>query len=196
MLYFNNLHVYLHLWKAGLLWPACWTPCASLATHVSWKLTGKSVQDWYLFPYNIDIFECLFFCNIQLNLSDFPYLLTERKLKKKKKKKNRLAVLFSQSSKRAITDQIFSELEEMLSILLGFRKHMRYVARMRAWTVENEAQPRHWEIEKIRFWKTSEQKWLTLCLICLFYVLFIQCWERMGWGRGKTLIWRGCASEN
>ena len=149
MLYFNNLHVYLHLWKAGLLWPACWTPCASLATQVSWKLTGKGVQDWYLFPYKHRPIRMSFFCNIQLNLSGFPYLWTKRKLEKerKKKKKNRFAVLFSRSSKRAITDQIFSELEEIwLSILLGFRKHVRYVACLHAWTVEKEAQPRHWEI--------------------------------------------------
>ena len=33
---------------------------------------------------------------------------------------------------RAITDQIFSGLKKMLSILLGFRKHVRYVACMRA----------------------------------------------------------------
>ena len=137
----------------------------------------------------------VFFLQHTTEFIRFSLPLNQKKTKKKKKK-NRPAVLFSRSSKRAITDQIFSELEEMLSILLGFRKHVRYVACARAWTVEKEAQPRHWEIEKIRFWKTSEQKWLTLCLICLFYVLFIQCWERMGWGRGKTLIWRGCASEN
>ena len=152
MLYFNNLHVYLHLWKAGLLWPACWTPCASLAIHVSWKLTGKSVQDWYLFPYKHRHIRMSFFWQYTTEFIKFSSSLNQKKTGKRKKEKknnqNRFAVLFSRSSKRAITDQIFSELEEMLSILLGFRKHVRYVACMRAWTVEKEAhdQPRHWEI--------------------------------------------------
>ena len=165
MLYFNNLHVYLHLWKAGLLWPACWTPCASLATHVSWKLTGKGVQDWYLFPYKHRHIRMSFFFAIynwiyQIFLTSEPK--ENWKKKERKKEKNRFAVLFSRSSKRAITDQIFSELEEIwLSILLGFRKHVRYVACMRAWTVEKKAQPRHWEI----VWKKKEKISLNFCLL-------------------------------
>ena len=116
------------------------------------------------------------FYNIQLNLSDFPHLLT-------KKKKNSFVVLFSRSSKRAIADQIFSGLEKILSIL-GFREHVRYVACMRArkLSLDNE---KLFEKKKRKyvlifvFWKTSKQKWLTLCQICLFYSLFTHCGGRM-----------------
>ena len=48
------------------------------------------------------------FYNVQLNLSDFPYLLT--------KKKKQVCRLVQSGSKRAITDQIFSGLVKMLSI--------------------------------------------------------------------------------
>ena len=88
----------------------------------------------------------------------------------------------SRSSKRAITDQIFPG----IAFFLVFRKHLRYVACLRAWTVAKEGQPRQrvWKLKKnvliFAFWKTSKRIWLTLCLICLFYSLFIQCGGRMG----------------
>ena len=76
-----------------------------------------------LFRTNIDIFEC-FFLQYTTEFIRFSSPLNQ--------KKNSFVVLFSRSSKRAIADQIFSGLEKILSILLGFRKHVRYVACMRA----------------------------------------------------------------
>ena len=76
-----------------------------------------------LFRTNIDIFEC-FFLQYTTEFIRFSSPLNQ--------KKNSFEVLFSRSSKRAIADQIFSGLEKILSILLGFRKHVRYVACMRA----------------------------------------------------------------
>ena len=106
-------------------------PCYTCKLKIT--SNGKECSRQVPFSVQTSTYSNVFFCNIQLNLSDFPYLLTKRNKKQKTKKtKNRFAVLFSRSSKRAITDQILSELEEMLSILLGFRKHVRYVACMRA----------------------------------------------------------------
>ena len=97
---------------------------------------------------------------------------------------------YLRSSKRAITDEI----SPGIAFFLVFRKHVRYVARLRAWTVAKESQPRQlvWKFQKrnvliFAFWKTSKQKWLTLCLICLFYSLFIQCGG--GWGRTPISIY-------
>ena len=70
-----------------------------------------------LFRTNIDIFEC-FFLQYTTEFIRFSSPLNQ-------KKKNSFVVLFSRSSKRAIADQIFSGLEKTLSILLGFRKHVR-----------------------------------------------------------------------
>ena len=113
------------------------------------KINGKGCSRLVPFSVQTSTYSNVFFFAIynwiyQIFLTSEPK--ENWKKKKRKKKKNRFAVLFSRSSKRAITDQICSELEEIwLSILLGFRKHVRYVACMRAWTVEKEAQPRHWE---------------------------------------------------
>ena len=49
----------------------------------------------------------------------------------------------SRSSKRAITDQIFPG----IAFFLVFRKHVRYVACLRAWTVDKEGQPRQWVLK-------------------------------------------------
>ena len=76
-----------------------------------------------LFRTNIDIFEC-FVLQYTTEFTRFSLPLNQ--------KKNSLVVLFSRSSRRAIADQIFSGLEKILSILLGFRKYVRYVACMRA----------------------------------------------------------------
>ena len=129
-----------------------------------------------LFRTNIDIFEC-FFLQYTTEFIRFSSPLNQ-------KKKNSFVVLFSRSNKRAIADQIFSGLEKILSILLGFRKHVRYVACMRArkLSLDNE---KLFEKKKRKyvlifvFWKTSKQKWLTLCQICLFYSLFTHCGGRM-----------------
>ena len=83
------------------------------------KINGKECSRLIPFSVQTSTYSNSFFYKIQLNLPDFPDLLTPQK--------NRFAVLFSRSSKRVITDQIFWGLEEMLSILLGFRKHVRYV---------------------------------------------------------------------
>ena len=50
----------------------------------------------------------------------------------RKKKKKQVRDLVRVANVRVITDQIFPGLKKMLSILLGFRKHVRYVACMRA----------------------------------------------------------------
>ena len=120
-----------------------------------------------LFRTNIDIFEC-FFLQYTTEFIRFSSPLNQ-------KKKNSFVVLFSRSSKRAIADQIFSGLEKILSIL-GFRKHVRYVACMRArkLSLDNEKlfKKKRKYVLIFVFWKTSKQKWLTLCQICLFYSLF------------------------
>ena len=148
----------------------------ALLLPLRWKWTGKSVKDWYLVPYK--------HWHIRMFLFTIYNWIYQIFLTSQPKKKNSFVVLFSRSSKRAIADQIFSGLEKILSILLGFRKHVRYVACMlaRKLSLDNE---KLFEKKKRKyvlifvFWKTSKQKWLTLCQICLFYSLFTHCGGRM-----------------
>ena len=113
MIYFNNLHVYLQLRKKfGLLRPDCWTPCASLATH--------------LFPYKRWNIRMFCFLRYITELITFSLPLN------RKKKAGSWSCSVGVANVRAITDQIFPGLKKMLSILLGFRKHVRYVACIRA----------------------------------------------------------------
>ena len=77
-----------------------------------------------LFRTNIDIFEC-FFLQYTTEFIRFSSPLNQKKK----------TVSWSCSVGVAnvpFADQIFSGLEKILSILLGFRKHVRYVACMRA----------------------------------------------------------------
>ena len=118
MIYFNNLHVHLQLREKFGLWrPDCWTPCASLATHLS----PFSVQ-------TLKYSNVLFFFRYITELIAFPLPLN----RKKRKKTGSWSCSVGVANVRAITDQIFPGLKKMLSILLGFRKHVRYVACMRA----------------------------------------------------------------
>ena len=81
-----------------------------------------------LFPYkhwNIRMF-CFF--RYITELIAFPLPLN----RKKRKKTGSWSCSVGVANVRAITDQIFPGLKKMLSILLGFRKHVRYVACMRA----------------------------------------------------------------
>ena len=101
------------------------------------KINGKGCSRLVPFSVKTSTYSnVFFFLQYTTEFIRFSLPLNQKKTgkrKKERKKKNRFAVLFSRSSKRAITDQIFSELEEIwLSILLGFRKHVRYVACMRA----------------------------------------------------------------
>ena len=84
--------------------------------------------NWYLFPYkhwNIS----MFFLRYITELITFSLPLNR---KKKKKKTGSWSCSAGVANVRTITDQIFPGLKKMLSILLGFRKHVRYVACMRA----------------------------------------------------------------
>ena len=77
-----------------------------------------------LFRTNIDIFEC-FFLQYTTEFIRFSSPLNQKKK----------TVSWSCSVRVAnvpFADQIFSGLEKILSILLGFRKHVRYVACMHA----------------------------------------------------------------
>ena len=116
MIYFNNLHVHLQFWKK----PVSYGQLAEHLCEPCYSSFSSSLSDNF-FRTNIEIFEW-FFLQYVTELITFSLPLNQIK-------KNKFVILFSRS---AITDQIFSGLKNILSILLGFRKHVRYVACMRA----------------------------------------------------------------
>ena len=107
-----------------LSWPAWWTPCASLVTHLSLnallssllKINGK---EFLLTPFsvqNIDMLkdhvEAFFFFNIKLNLSDIPQLLTKKTVSSTNDRRSCSSCLFRQPEYQTCHhDQIFPEME-------------------------------------------------------------------------------------
>ena len=59
-------------------------PCYTCKLKIT--SNGKECSRQVPFSVQTSTYSNVFFCNIQLNLSDFPYLLTKRNKKKKKKK--------------------------------------------------------------------------------------------------------------
>ena len=106
-----------------LSWPACWTPCASLVTHLSLnallssllKINGK---EFLLTPFSVQTLTCwktmlkLFFFNIKLNLSDIPNLLTKKTVSSTNDRRSCSSCIFRQPEYQTCHhDQIFPEME-------------------------------------------------------------------------------------
>ena len=123
-----------------LSWPACWTPCASLVTHLSLnallssllKINGK---EFLLTPFSVQTLTCW---KTMLKLFFFQYKTEFIRYSSPLNQTNRFhqliivglvlpASLYSQSIKRVI----MIKFSHRWNILRGLRKHERYV--MHGW---------------------------------------------------------------